>query len=303
MSMESPKFFFSYSREDSEFVLTLAKELRTAGASLWLDQLDILGGQRWDEAVQAALTSCQGMLAVLSPSAVASQNVMDEVSYALEEGKQVIPVRYRECTIPFRLRRVQHVDFVGDYEKGMAALLKALSLKPPEATATPVVTRQGPRQEAQRTVAQEEQRARETEAENREPEQSRSWAETGKPAVQTLSSSAIRHEPSRSRGKAGWIGVFIGALFGTLSALLSDAEDQKLWWLAAIIVGFQAGIVGVITGTNRKVINVALAGAVGGGVIVYLLKGISEAAGYGAPFGAIAGALVGVMLKRIKGWE
>jgi len=90
MDKNGSMFFCSYAREDSEFVLKLAKELREAGASLWLDQLDILGGQRWDEAVQRALVSCQGILAILSPSAVASHNFMDEVSYALEEGKQII---------------------------------------------------------------------------------------------------------------------------------------------------------------------------------------------------------------------
>src|SRR5262245_35639256 len=107
MANESIRFFFSYAREDSGFVIKLAQELRKAGASLWLDQLDILGGQRWDEAIQAALESCPGMVAILSPSAVASQNFMDEVSYALEERKQIIPVLYQECRIPFRLRRVQ----------------------------------------------------------------------------------------------------------------------------------------------------------------------------------------------------
>src|SRR5262245_53328851 len=107
MTMGTSRFLFSYARHDSEFVLKLAKDLRAAGADCWLDQLDILGGQRWDEAVQAALMSCPGMLAVLSPSSVASQNVMDEVSYALEEGKHVVPVLYQKCAVPFRLRRVQ----------------------------------------------------------------------------------------------------------------------------------------------------------------------------------------------------
>ena len=46
--MEESKYFFSYAREDSAFVLRLANELREAGLNLWLDQLDILGGQRWD---------------------------------------------------------------------------------------------------------------------------------------------------------------------------------------------------------------------------------------------------------------
>ena len=47
--------FFSYSRADSDFALRLAKDLREAGASVWVDQLDVKLGQRWDSAVESAL--------------------------------------------------------------------------------------------------------------------------------------------------------------------------------------------------------------------------------------------------------
>ena len=143
--MEELKYFFSYARNDSEFVLKLAKELRAVGANLWLDQLDILGGQHWDRAVEKALKSCKGMIAVLSPESVASDNVMDEVSYALEEGKLVVPVLIRSCDIPYRLRRVQYIDFTADYDTGFSQLLRALGIEQPvqplESTATqePVV--------------------------------------------------------------------------------------------------------------------------------------------------------------------
>src|SRR5262245_11632924 len=99
-SMVELQYFFSYARKDAAFVLRLAKELREVGINLWLDQLDILGGQRWDRAVEAALQTCQDMIVVLSPEALASNNVMDEVSYALEEGKTVIPILLHSCTIP-----------------------------------------------------------------------------------------------------------------------------------------------------------------------------------------------------------
>jgi hypothetical protein len=33
-------YFFSYAREDSETVRKLAKELRSVGATLWIDQPD-----------------------------------------------------------------------------------------------------------------------------------------------------------------------------------------------------------------------------------------------------------------------
>jgi hypothetical protein len=87
--------FFSYSRDDSDFALRLAEDLKAAGANVWLDQLDIAPGQRWARAVQDALDNCHRMLVILSPASVNSTNVEDEVAFALEEHKTVIPVLYR----------------------------------------------------------------------------------------------------------------------------------------------------------------------------------------------------------------
>ena len=129
MAEESGKTFFSYARQDSEFVLRLVKDLRAAGADVWLDQLDIGLGQHWDTAIENALGACPRHVSVLSPAAVTSQNVLDEISFALEEQKQVIPLLYRECTIPFRLRRLQWVDFRTDYESGFKELAHALGIR------------------------------------------------------------------------------------------------------------------------------------------------------------------------------
>lgn len=51
---------------------------------------------------------------------------MDEVSYALEEGKRVIPILHGNCDAPFRLRRLQRIDFTGDYQTGFNNLLQAI---------------------------------------------------------------------------------------------------------------------------------------------------------------------------------
>jgi hypothetical protein len=137
--MEALQYFFSYARKDAAFVLRLAKELREVGINLWLDQLDILGGQHWDHAVEEALQTCQGMIAVLSPDALASHNVMDEISYALEERKIVIPILLHSCTVPFRLRRLQYIDFTADYQTGFAQLLRALRIDQPSQPRAPAV--------------------------------------------------------------------------------------------------------------------------------------------------------------------
>ena len=140
MAADAPAAFFSYCREDSEFALKLAEDLRAAGANVWIDQLDIEAGVPWDSAVEDALSNCPRMLVILSPVSVKSQNVRDEVSFALSKQKRVIPVLYRDCDVPLRIARLQHIDFRTDHAHGLRLLLKALSVEQPpaaSAAATP----------------------------------------------------------------------------------------------------------------------------------------------------------------------
>ena len=126
--MATETTFFSYARADSAFALKLAKDLRDSGAEIWLDQLDIKPGSRWDASIEIALDAAACMIVILSPASVASNNVMDEVSFALENGKRVIPVLLHECKLPFRLRRLQYVNFRGAYETGFNQLVQSLNL-------------------------------------------------------------------------------------------------------------------------------------------------------------------------------
>ena len=93
-----------------------------------MDRLDISPGKHWDSEVEKALAACPRMAIVLSPQSVNSANVVDEFSYALGEGKLVIPLLYRDCPIPFRLRRLQHIDFRKDYDAGLTELLSVLEV-------------------------------------------------------------------------------------------------------------------------------------------------------------------------------
>lgn len=121
---ESARTFISYAREDAEFVLKLACDLRQAGAAIWIDQLDIPDGARWDREVEAALISCPRLLVVLTPASVASEEVMDEVSYALSKKKVVLPCVQSDCEIPYRLHRFQRIDI----RNGIANLLRVFGV-------------------------------------------------------------------------------------------------------------------------------------------------------------------------------
>lgn len=124
--------FVSYSRSDKEFAFRVAEDLKSAGAGVWLDQRDISAGERWDRAVESALLSCDSIVVILSPDAVGSSNVLDEVSFAIEHEKQIVPILYRDCTIPLRLRRIQYQDFRNEYAEGLSRLVRTLGLQESE---------------------------------------------------------------------------------------------------------------------------------------------------------------------------
>jgi len=118
--------FVSYAREDLELVLRLTKDLKAKGAKVWMDKLDIRLGQRWELEVESALNGCSRMLVIVSPASVASRNVLAEAAFAIDEGKEVIPVLIQECKIPFRLRPFQYADLSSDYSSGLDELLANL---------------------------------------------------------------------------------------------------------------------------------------------------------------------------------
>lgn len=127
--MQNQKFFFSYSRHDTDLVKKLADDLKKAGANVWLDQQDIPVGENWDTAIQHALNEASGVLLVLSSTSVQSQNVLDEASFALDQGKRIIPLLIEPCEVPFRFARKQYIDFMTDYSLGLQSLLQTLANK------------------------------------------------------------------------------------------------------------------------------------------------------------------------------
>jgi len=131
LSAKDAKIFLSYSRADSDFALKLGKDLRSAGANIWIDQLDMATGMDWDDAIEEALGSCQSFLVILSPAAKNSRNVKNEIALSIQEDKNIIPVLHVSCKIPLNLIRKNWIDFTAGYESGLKRLLNALNIQPP----------------------------------------------------------------------------------------------------------------------------------------------------------------------------
>lgn len=121
--------FISYSHENGAFVDKLVADLNAYGVKTWRDQ-DMIPGHlasntaSWRRAVDEGLRQADVMVVVLSPEAVASQEVEAEWNYFLTHRRPVYPVLYRDCDIPYRLMALQIWDLRTNY-RGMVADLAA----------------------------------------------------------------------------------------------------------------------------------------------------------------------------------
>lgn len=127
--MEVESIFVSYSSKDRPFAIGLTKELQKLGVSIWIDQLGIQLGENWDNSIEEALESADTVLLLMSPTSVASQNVQDEVSIAIQENKKFVPILIKACELPMRWQRKQYADLTSNPDKAIGDILQFLGLE------------------------------------------------------------------------------------------------------------------------------------------------------------------------------
>lgn len=280
--------FVSYARADGEVALKLAKDLRAANVKVWMDQLDIRAGETWDIAVEDALQACTGFLVILSPNAVSSRSVMDEVSFALEKNKRVVPVLYQTCEIPFRLRRVQRIDCTSDYLAGLSKLVDALSDTPRSFVGSGTA--------GSSAASSANMSAHRAKREDRVPRESY-WS-ARRPRLLT----------------ALWIGL-AGAIFGGAGELMIYAGDERfgvhgpsLLFTSVgggVVAGLLWSVAGAFAGPRRlplmSALSTSLVVLVGWIAIFGTYEDVMGAAVIlGWPVGGIIGAVIGGEIVRMR---
>jgi hypothetical protein len=126
MAENSLRIFISYSRVDTAFVDRLEAILRSKGFSVWVDRNDIEGGEDWLDAIEEAIDDCTVVVAVLSQEAVESHYVKSELQLALAKKKELIPLLYRPCKIPFYLGPIQLINVEGGKSTGVDHVVERL---------------------------------------------------------------------------------------------------------------------------------------------------------------------------------
>ncbi|NNF82525.1 MAG: toll/interleukin-1 receptor domain-containing protein [Flavobacteriaceae bacterium] len=121
--MSSVKVFISYSRDDRPFIEKLVDSLKAEGIDVWFDY-HLLSGEDWDDALEDQIKACDHMIIVLSETSAASDNVKNEMRFALDHGKHIHPILYEPCSVPLSMRRMHYIDFVKmGYDTGVSRLV------------------------------------------------------------------------------------------------------------------------------------------------------------------------------------
>jgi TolB-like protein/cytochrome c-type biogenesis protein CcmH/NrfG len=122
----------SYSSRDRVRVLEIVERLRGEGLGIWLDQGGIEGATLWGEEIFRAIEGCKVLVLALSKHSAESQNVVKEVSLALERNKSILPINLEPVDVPSALRYplagIQRLDMHGaGMAEGLVAMTRALA--------------------------------------------------------------------------------------------------------------------------------------------------------------------------------
>ena len=125
--MPAKKVFISYSRDDRKLVERIVESLRKENIDVWFDY-HLLSGQDWDDALESQILECDHMILVLSKTSVASDNVKNEMRFAMDHGKPINPIYIEQCSVPLSMRRMHYIDFVKmGFEDGIKRLIKDIN--------------------------------------------------------------------------------------------------------------------------------------------------------------------------------
>ena len=130
VSARTRNVFISYGRADAtDFAQQLAADLEDRGHEVWFDQDSIGKGALWEVEIEQGLRAASVVTAVLTPSSVREESVCrDEVVFALNQGKPIVPVLQDSTASPtLLLARRNWIDFTEGYEAGLEALLHYLA--------------------------------------------------------------------------------------------------------------------------------------------------------------------------------
>ncbi|MBC8100135.1 MAG: toll/interleukin-1 receptor domain-containing protein, partial [Armatimonadetes bacterium] len=130
-----PHIFISYSKKDTR---ALALQLHDAlekidGVTAWMDK-ELTPAISWAQEIQQEIDRADYVLVLLSPDVnrleTAQQDrsfVLNEVDYARQRRKIIVPVMAQTTFVPVQLAGIEYIDFSSSQEEGLRRLVSTIS--------------------------------------------------------------------------------------------------------------------------------------------------------------------------------
>lgn len=124
--------FISYSRKDEVFVRSLHEALEARDMDAWVDYQDIPRTAVWWDSICKAIDATDTFVFVISPDSVASEVCTDEINYALENNKRIVPIVYRDTDnkqVHEKVRAINYIFFrqTDDHTTAFYQLVEAIN--------------------------------------------------------------------------------------------------------------------------------------------------------------------------------
>ncbi len=100
---DGPYVFVSYAHDDKDRVFQEIRRFNEAGFHVWYDE-GISPGNEWSDEIAEALAKCTVFVVILTPTSAPREAVLNEISFALDEGKPLLAIHLEETVLPPGLR-------------------------------------------------------------------------------------------------------------------------------------------------------------------------------------------------------
>jgi hypothetical protein len=95
------RIFLSYAREDEAQVRGVYRRLRAAGFEVWMNKINLLPGQRWQQEIPRAIRNSDFILIFFSKNSVAKRGyIQREFRLALDTLEEMPPDAIERWTNP-----------------------------------------------------------------------------------------------------------------------------------------------------------------------------------------------------------
>ena len=125
------RVFLSYAQPAEDVARDIAEALRTAGLHVWFAEWELAAGDSIAERIDAGLAASDVLVVLLSPAAVASRWVDQELCAARsrevrDRAIAAVPALIGDCEIPRPLSKRAYLDLRSDREAGIHRLISQL---------------------------------------------------------------------------------------------------------------------------------------------------------------------------------